>query len=181
MKKSFKHESIYLIFLSIGIIMLGLSYGSVPLYKLYCQIGGLGGLENTGVEESLKNKPLIDSKGRSLTVHFKSDVSQNMEWEFKPLTQKIQVFPGETALTFYLAENKTSESISGVSTYNILPQKTGVYFNKIQCFCFEEQRLKPNESIEMPILFYIDSEFLDDPKMKDVDSITLNYTFYKMD
>ena len=80
-----------------------------------------------------------------------------------------------------MAQNKTSVSISGVSTYNITPQKAGIYFNKIQCFCFEEQRLKPNESIEMPILFYIDSEFLDDPKINDVNDITLNYTFYKMD
>ena len=161
--------------------MLGFSYGSVPLYKLYCQTVGLGGLENSPVEESLRNNVSSKNEARSLIINFESEVSQDMEWEFKPISQKIRVYPGDTALTFYLAQNKTSESVSGVSTYNITPQKAGIYFNKIQCFCFEEQRLKPNESVEMPILFYIDSEFLDDPKMNDVNDITLNYTFYKMD
>ena len=80
-----------------------------------------------------------------------------------------------------MVENKTNESISGISTYNITPPKAGVYFNKIQCFCFEEQRLKANESIEMPLLFFIDSDFLTDPKMKDIDTITLSYTFYRCD
>ena len=91
----------------------------------------------------------------------------------------MRVYPGDTALTFYMAENKTDEPVSGISTYNVTPQKAGTYFNKIQCFCFEEQRLKPHESIEMPILFFIDSDFLEDPKMKDVSTITLSYTFYR--
>lgn len=180
MKKKVNYQTLYLFLISLGIIMLGFSYVSVPLYKLYCQTVGVGQW-TMPVEEKLKNDNITKNDNRSLTIFFESEVSQNMEWEFKPLTQKIKVYPGDTALTFYLAQNKTSESISGVSTYNINPPKTGIYFNKIQCFCFEEQRLKADESIEMPILFYIDPEFLDDPKMKDVDAITLNYTFYKTD
>lgn len=98
---------------------------------------------------------------------------------FRPNAERLQVYPGDSALSFYTIHNKTNEPISGISVYNVIPQKAGIYFNKIQCFCFEEQRLKPNESIEMPILFYIDSDFEKDPKMEDVNSIILSYTFYQ--
>nr|BBH42952.1 heme biosynthesis protein [Marophrys sp. SRT127] len=98
---------------------------------------------------------------------------------FRPNIDKIHVYPGDSALSFYTIHNKTNMPISGISVYNIIPQKAGIYFNKIQCFCFEEQRLKPNESVEMPILFYIDSDFEKDPKMEDVNSIILSYTFYQ--
>ena len=91
----------------------------------------------------------------------------------------MQVYPGDTALTFYTAKNNTPEPIYGISTYHVTPPKVGIYFNKVQCFCFEEQRLKGNQSVEMPILFFIDPAFTQDPKMKDVDSITLSYTFYR--
>lgn len=90
-----------------------------------------------------------------------------------------QVLPGETALAFYDAENRTDEEIIGISSYNVTPAKAGIYFNKIQCFCFEEQRLKPKEHVEMPVFFFLDPEFANDPKMVDVDEITLSYTFYK--
>jgi cytochrome c oxidase assembly protein subunit 11 len=89
------------------------------------------------------------------------------------------VYPGDTALTFYTAQNLSNQTLTGVATYNIVPAKAGVYFNKIQCFCFEEQRLKGKEFVELPVLFFIDSDFLKDPKMKDIDSITLSYTFFK--
>lgn len=82
-------------------------------------------------------------------------------------------------LTFYKAHNPTDTPISGVSSYHVSPPKVGAYFNKVQCFCYEEQRLKPNESIEMPILFFIDSEFEKDPRMRDVDTIILSYTFFR--
>jgi len=243
--------SLYL--LSLCILMLGFSYASVPLYQLYCQVTGLGGIAqeanqyemkgsqdiskssfkfgvdkndeekqynssneknklvngssdiiisdkslsfgtehpsseknilwNAGVDQSQGMNKLEEkisgNERKALTIHFNSETSENMPWSFKPTIQKMKVYPGDTALTFYIAENKTEEAVSGISTYNITPQKAGVYFNKIQCFCFEEQRLKPHESIEMPILFFIDSEFLDDPKMKDVSTITLSYTFYR--
>ena len=90
---------------------------------------------------------------------------------------RVKIYPGDPTLTFYIAQNKTNEARAGISTYHVSPPKAGIYFNKIQCFCFEEQRLKPKESIEMPILFFIDPDFEKDPKMKDVDSITLSYTW----
>jgi len=81
-------------------------------------------------------------------------------------------------LTFYIAHNKTNNPLTGIATYHVTPPKVGIYLNKVQCFCFEEQRLKPHETIEMPILFFIDTDFFKDPKMRDVDTITLSYTFY---
>jgi hypothetical protein len=106
------------------------------------------------------------------------DLVEGVDLHFRPNAERLQVYPGDSALSFYSIHNKTNQPISGISVYNIIPQKAGIYFNKIQCFCFEEQRLKPNESIEMPILFYIDSDFEKDPKMEDVNSIILSYTFF---
>lgn len=82
-------------------------------------------------------------------------------------------------MAFYEAENKSDRDVVGVSTYNVTPMKAGLYFNKIQCFCFEEQRLRSNEEIDMPVFFFIDKEFEDDPNMDDVSTITLNYTFFR--
>ena len=93
---------------------------------------------------------------------------------------KVKVYPGDPTLTFYIAQNNTNEVIAGISTYHVSPPKAGIYFNKIQCFCFEEQRLKGKECVELPVLFFIDKDFLKDPKMNDVDSIVLNYTFFKI-
>uniref|UniRef100_A0A8C3LXJ8 Cytochrome c oxidase assembly protein COX11, mitochondrial n=1 Tax=Chrysolophus pictus TaxID=9089 RepID=A0A8C3LXJ8_CHRPC len=91
----------------------------------------------------------------------------------------LQVVPGETALAFYKAKNPTDKPIIGISTYNVVPFEAGQYFNKIQCFCFEEQWLNPQEEVDMPVFFYIDPEFAEDPKMAKVDSITLSYTFFE--
>ncbi|NXT82692.1 COX11 protein, partial [Zapornia atra] len=89
------------------------------------------------------------------------------------------VVPGETALAFYKAKNPTDKPIIGISTYNVIPFEAGQYFNKIQCFCFEEQWLNPQEEVDMPVFFYIDPEFVEDPKMAKVDLITLSYTFFE--
>ena len=102
-----------------------------------------------------------------------------MPWIFKPQQTEVVLTPGETALAFYTAKNRTQSSITGVATYNVFPPKAGIYFNKIQCFCFEEQRLRSEEEIDMPVLFFIDPEFLDDPAMDSVNSITLSYTFFR--
>ncbi|CAI9724239.1 cytochrome c oxidase assembly protein COX11, mitochondrial-like [Octopus vulgaris] len=90
-----------------------------------------------------------------------------------------QVLPGETALAFYSAKNPTDKPIIGISTYNIIPYEAAMYFNKIQCFCFEEQRLNPHEQVDMPVFFYIDPDFVEDPKLENVDTITLSYTFFE--
>lgn len=90
----------------------------------------------------------------------------------------MRVLPGETALAFYTATNKSDADIIGVATYSVSPGQVAPYFSKIQCFCFEEQRLNAGETVDMPVFFYIDPEFLNDPQMKGIEIITLSYTFF---
>lgn len=113
-------------------------------------------------------------------VQFNADVADGMPWKFIPTQREVRVKPGESALAFYTAENRSSTPITGVSTYNVTPMKAAVYFNKIQCFCFEEQRLLPGEQIDMPVFFYIDPEFEIDPKMDGINNLILSYTFFKV-
>ncbi|KAK9094478.1 hypothetical protein Scep_025947 [Stephania cephalantha] len=117
---------------------------------------------------------------REIVVQFNADVADGLQWKFIPTQREVRVKPGESALAFYTAENCSSTPITGVSTYNVTPMKAGVYFNKIQCFCFEEQRLLPGEQIDMPVFFYIDPEFETDPKLEGVNNLILSYTFFKV-
>jgi len=134
-------------------------------------------------EDELKKlstlKPVSD--GRLLRIYFTTNTSSILPWSFTPTQPSIKVIPGETALSFFTATNNSNKPITGVATYNVHPAKAGLYFNKIQCFCFEEQRLLPGETVDMPVFFYIDPEFMDDPYMDRVNSITLSYTFFKTD
>ncbi|KAF9968138.1 Cytochrome c oxidase assembly protein cox11, mitochondrial [Mortierella alpina] len=100
-------------------------------------------------------------------------------WSFQPQQRQVHVLPGETALAFYTAKNKSSEDVIGIATYNVTPSKVAPHFNKIQCFCFEEQKLIAGEQVDMPIFFFLDPEFANDPDMADVDTVVLSYTFFK--
>ena len=125
-------------------------------------------------------KPMKDS-GRLITVRFDSTVGDVMPWSFVPTQLDVKVVPGETALSFFTATNHSDKAITGVATYNVHPPRAGLHFNKIQCFCFEEQRLLPGETVDMPVFFFIDPEFADDPQLKRVNNITLSYTFFQTD
>ncbi|KAM4844616.1 cytochrome c oxidase assembly protein COX11, mitochondrial [Thomomys bottae] len=158
--------------------MLGASYAAVPLYRLYCQTTGLGGSAVAGhASDQIEN--MVPVKDRIIKVTFNADVHASLQWNFRPQQTEIYVVPGETALAFYKAKNPTDKPIIGISTYNVVPFEAGQYFNKIQCFCFEEQRLNPQEEVDMPVFFYIDPEFAEDPRMVNVDLITLSYTFFE--
>lgn len=130
--------------------------------------------------ETDKNFQTTPKRSRVITVHFNADVSDMMPWKFYPIQQDIKVMVGETSLAFYSAQNMSDSAVVGISTYNVSPQEAGIYFNKIQCFCFEEQRLKPHESIDMPVFFFLDTDMMDDPKMSEINTITLSYTFFKL-
>ncbi|XP_064994955.1 cytochrome c oxidase assembly protein COX11, mitochondrial isoform X1 [Musa acuminata AAA Group] len=133
------------------------------------------------VEEKIARHAQEGTKtSRELVVQFNADVADGMPWKFTPTQREVRVKLGESALAFYTAENRSSTPITGVSTYNVTPMKAAVYFNKIQCFCFEEQRLLPGEQIDMPVFFYIDPEFETDPKMDGINNIILSYTFFKV-
>ena len=119
--------------------------------------------------------------GKLITVRFDSTVGDVLPWSFVPAQLDVKVVPGETALSFFTATNHSDKAITGVATYNVHPPKVGLYFNKIQCFCFEEQRLLPGETVDMPVFFFIDPDIMDDPQLKHVNNVTLSYTFFQTD
>ena len=163
----------YLVSIIIG--MLALSYAAVPLYRLFCSVTGLGGVaEIVDVKEAAPNDVY-----RVVKIKFNIDVNEDLHWKCQAVQNEVQVNVGETSLAFFNATNFSRTEETGISTYNITPIKAGAYFNKIQCFCFEEQELGPNQSVDFPVLFYIDPDFATDEKMNDVETITLSYTFFK--
>ncbi|XP_055532865.1 cytochrome c oxidase assembly protein COX11, mitochondrial [Wyeomyia smithii] len=161
-----------------GVMTVGLSYAAVPLYRMFCQAYSYGGTTGQG-HAGDKVESMQRVKDRVIKVTFNADIGASMRWNFKPQQPEIKVVPGETALAFYTAKNPTDQPVIGISTYNVIPFEAGAYFNKIQCFCFEEQQLNPHEEVDMPVFFYIDPEIMDDPRMELIDSITLSYTFFE--
>lgn len=115
---------------------------------------------------------------RRLRITFNGSVSDVLPWKFTPQQREVRVLPGETALAFYTATNKGPTDIIGVATYSVTPAQVAPYFSKIQCFCFEEQKLNAGESVDMPVFFFIDPDFVKDPTMRGIDTITLSYTFF---
>ncbi|XAR73597.1 hypothetical protein NMG60_11007616 [Bertholletia excelsa] len=163
--------------------MVGCTYAAVPLYRRFCQATGYGGTvqrRETVEEKIARHTEAGTVTTREITVQFNADVDDGMPWKFVPTQREVKVKPGESALAFYTAENRSSTPITGISTYNVTPMQAAIYFNKIQCFCFEEQRLLPGEQIDMPVFFYIDPEFETDPKMKGINNMILSYTFFKV-
>ena len=143
-----------------------------------------GGHANTWTDEeaaeklaSLKPHP----NGRLVRVRFDATVGDVMPWSFVPTQRDVRVVPGETSLAFFTAKNNSDKPITGVATYNVFPAQAGVYFNKIQCFCFEEQRLLPGEEVDMPVFFFIDPDYVDDPALTNCNNIVLSYTFFQTD
>lgn len=109
---------------------------------------------------------------------FSASVSDVLPWKFVPQQREVRVLPGETALAFYTATNTSDRDIIGVATYSVTPAQVAPYFSKIQCFCFEEQRLNAGETVDMPVFFYLDPDYLHDLNMRGVETVTLSYTFF---
>jgi cytochrome c oxidase assembly protein subunit 11 len=163
---------------ALAVFVFGVSYASVPLYKVFCTMTGFGGTTQVATEEKARKVTPVEGS-KMIKIYFSSNVHDTMPWKFYPTQQSVKVVPGETALAFYTVKNKSTKAITGIATYNVYPPKAGLYFNKIQCFCFEEQRLNGNEEIDMPVFFFIDPDFVNDPAMDNVNHITLSYTFFK--
>lgn len=180
-KKSRKNAILYIT--SGLILMIGASYAAVPLYKMFCEAQGLElstEFKYNPVEQ-LKQKlnSMRRVEERVIKVKFVASTSSDLLWKFEPSQDEITVAPGETALAFFKAKNNTDRSIVGIATYTILPFEAALYFTKIQCFCFEEQRLEPHEEVDMPVFFYIDEEYAKDPKLETINEICLSYTFFE--
>ena len=154
------------------VAMIGLSYASVPLYDLFCRVTGYGG---TTQRADAAPATLAD---RTIDVRFNADVARDMPWRFQPMQRSLRVRPGAETLAYYRAHNPTERAITGMATFNVTPDKAGKYFVKIACFCFEEQRLEPGQTIDMPVSFFVDPAMASDPHAADLDTITLSYTFF---
>jgi cytochrome c oxidase assembly protein subunit 11 len=163
------------VFLIIGILitMTSLVGFSVPIYNLFCKVTGYGGTTSYSSEVSLN---IID---RDIKIQFNADVNDSLNWSFQSPKNIEQFKVGENIKVEYVATNNSNKENIGTATFNVLPEKIGPYFIKTQCFCFEKQILKSNETVQMPVVFYIDPAIAEDPTMKDIDTITLSYTFFK--
>jgi len=165
----------FVLILCFGIFffMLSLSFAAVPLYKLFCQVTGYGGTPQIAIIKS------SDIGERDFTIRYDVNVSSELNWEVKPEFDYHDIVTGENIFTYYKAKNLSDKAIDGTATYNIVPAEAASYFMKVECFCFTEQRLESNEIIDMPLVFYIDPSIDRDRDLKNVDTITLSYTFFE--
>jgi len=152
--------------------MVGLSFAAVPLYDLFCRVTGYGG---TTQQAEVGSDVILDKK---ITIDFDANTGKDMPWHFKPVKRKVQIRIGETGIAYYEAMNPTDKVITGTASFNVTPQKVGQYFTKIDCFCFTEQTLQPGERVDMPVTYYVDPEITKNINTKEVETITLSYTFY---
>ena len=157
--------------------MVGLSYASVPLYQLFCQVTGYGG--TTQVSDAGAKAVPAAMQGKTVTIAFDANVARDLNWDFRPEQRRVTLHAGEQALAFYSAKNEESTPVTGTASFNVTPHKAGIYFTKIDCFCFTEQTLQPGQQVDMPVQFYVDPEFFTDPNTKDVREIVLSYTFHR--
>ena len=160
---------------SLAFAMLGLAYASVPLYRLFCQATGFN-----GTTQRAETAPQA-ATGKTVSVRFDANTSANLGWSFHAAQTAMTVKVGEQAMAHYRAVNTSNMPLTGSAVFNVTPVSAGAYFNKIQCFCFTEQTLQPGESVDMPVVFFVDPDMLEDPDAADIKEITLSYTFYPVD
>ncbi len=153
-------------------LMLGVTSYSVTLYRLFCSFTGAN-----GTTQRVAGNDTAQSS-RQVMVRFNTDVAPGMPWRFTPVQQSVTLHLGENKLVFFRAENLSDHAITGHATFNVTPDKSGLYFKKIQCFCFNEERLAAHQAIDMPVTFFVDPAMARDPNTEDVDQITLSYTFF---
>jgi cytochrome c oxidase assembly protein subunit 11 len=175
---------------------VGVTYAAVPLYRAFCAATGFAGTPQVGIGRFEPARLVPVEGARRIKVHFNADTSEQLQWKFTPQQKFITVLPGESSLAFYRAKNNSSKDIIGIATYNVTPDRVRThrcasvshahgliqiapYFAKVECFCFEEQKLLSGEEVDMPLLFFIDKDMLDDPTCRDIDDVVLSYTFFK--
>ena len=154
--------------------MTGLAWASVPLYRLFCEATGLNG--TTGRAERAPGA--VDSR---IEVAFDSNVAPGLPWRFRPESRADTVDIGARDMAFFTATNTGTTPVTGTATFNVQPAQAGKYFKKIQCFCFTQQTLQPGETQRMPVIYYVDPAILQDPDARDIQKITLSYTFWRAD
>jgi cytochrome c oxidase assembly protein subunit 11 len=153
--------------------MCGIVAYSPTLYRMFCAATGFGGTTQRVLADTANVSP------QTVTVVFDANVASGLPWHFEPLQRSVTVHLGEQKLVYFSAENTGDEAMIGHATFNVTPPTSGIYFNKIQCFCFSEERLEAHEKVKMPVVFYVDPAFGKDPEMRGVSTITLGYTFFR--
>jgi cytochrome c oxidase assembly protein subunit 11 len=160
-------------FVAVLAVMIGITSYSVTLYRLFCQVTGAGGTTQRVAEGSTRETaPMV-------TVFFDTSVAPGLPWKFTPLQRSVKLHLGEDAMAFFEAQNVSDHDIVGHAAFNVTPDKIGIYFKKIQCFCFNEEKLKAGEKVQMPVTFFVDPRLAEDPSTNDVHEITLSYTFFE--
>ncbi len=175
MAANLNNRKVGFIIAGLAVGMVGMSFAAVPAYRAFCQVTGWGGVTQraqAGADRTL---------ARKVTVQFDGNVNQGLPWRFKPEQVSQTIHIGETALAFFEAENLTDKPITGRASFNVSPAKAGIYFKKIECFCFTEQTLQPGEKVSMPVTYFIDPALADDKNLDEVRTITLAYTFFLWD
>jgi cytochrome c oxidase assembly protein subunit 11 len=160
----------------VGLGMLALAFASVPLYRVFCQVTGYG-----GTTQRAEVAPGADVAEGKIGVRFDANIDSKLPWKFEPEQERVRVIPGAQTKIFYRATNMTARPTTGQAVFNVTPIAVGKYFSKIECFCFTEQTLKGGQSVDMPVIFFVDPKVRQDPDTKGVDEITLSYTFYPVE
>jgi cytochrome c oxidase assembly protein subunit 11 len=153
--------------------MVGMAYAAVPLYAIFCQVTGFGGTTQRA------EGPASAVIERKIAVEFDANVNRDLDWSFKPVQHRVEMKIGEEAIAFYRARNTSDRTVTGTAVFNVTPPLAGKYFNKIECFCFTEQTLRPGQVVDMPVTFYVDPEIVNDKDLQKLKTITLSYTFYE--
>ncbi|WP_095091934.1 cytochrome c oxidase assembly protein [Mesorhizobium sophorae] len=155
--------------------MIGMAYAAVPLYKMFCQATGYGGTTRRATQQYANR--VLD---RDIVVRFDANIA-GVPWDFQPVDRSMTMKIGETVQAHYQATNKFDRPVTGRATFNVQPELAGPYFNKVECFCFTDTTLKPGETLDMPVVFYVDPDIVNVPELKDVKTITLSYTMFPVE
>ncbi len=158
-----------------AVAMLGLGFASKPLYDTFCRITGYGGTTRVA------NENPYEVSDRIIRVQFDSNTSKGLQWDFAPEKPYMDVNVGASNLAFYTATNRSDKTVVATSNYNVSPIKAAPYFSKMECFCFTEQTLAPDESATYPVVFFLDPLLLEDERMDEIKTVTLSYTFFPIE
>lgn len=171
-----RHTRVVVLALAAATGMGGLTWASVPLYKIFCGATGIGGTTQEARGVNQYDLPIL---ARTMSVSFNADTSPGIPWAFKPMQKAVDVHVGEEKLIYFTATNNSDKPVTGRAVYNVAPAKMGLYFSKVACFCFTEQTLQPHQTVKMPVQFFIDPSIAQDPHLDEVKEVTLSYTFFR--
>lgn len=163
---------------ALALAMVGLGFASVPLYRMFCQVTGFGG---TTQRVDVAEAATVAVADQRVIIRFDANHRSDLPWTFRPEHPTDTVSVGARDMAIFVAKNLSDKPVTGTATFNVTPEQAGKYFSKIQCFCFTEQTLEPGQQVRMPVLYYVDPAILNDPDARDIEEITLSYTFYPVD